>query len=125
MHNLQAVTHEWYHCPRPTRRSYFWPSTWFALSCLEAAHVISTANHKRHHRHSMASPDDAEQWFDIYMPGCCERAAQRYYSCLLPLRRSGSRGRGMQDAATATAMAVVAVAVPLHLASLRWWLLAR
>ena len=26
MHNLQAVTHEWHHCPRPTRRSYFWPS---------------------------------------------------------------------------------------------------
>jgi hypothetical protein len=52
---------------------------------LEMIGVVSTETHKRHHQHNLQAIDDAEIWFDLWVPSFINQFFETYWKYLLTL----------------------------------------
>lgn len=87
-HCLQAVCHEWVH--HDQRASFYWAPTRWLLSGLERVGLLSTAQHRRRHRHHLHSLDAVHDWLDLRLPGV-EGLAAGVWRRVLALHVPGER----------------------------------
>jgi hypothetical protein len=85
---LQAIVHLWYHTPGAHKPQHFGPLLYTILTNLEDVNVISSEEHKLHHKHNRYNTEEVEMWNVLYVPPVVNDIGTTIFKYIMTLNKS-------------------------------------